>query len=77
MKNYVSIAIENDRTYEFEFSEMSATLGTNVVRLSEVKCGLEDKIKMFNAGVVTCFSNVGSIYIDITKAKYVAFEVRK
>lgn len=74
MKKYVTIT--NGRFYEFEFEEMQA-MNEQTIMLEKVKCGLEDKIALFNAGVVTCFSNRDSMYIDITKAKYVGFELRK
>ena len=76
MKKYVYITVENDWIYEFEFADMRAT-NSNTIRLADTKCSLEDKISLFNAGIATCFSNVGSIYIDLTKAKYVGFELRK
>lgn len=75
MKKYVSIVIENDKTYVFEFA-VAEVFGEHVIRLSKVDCSLEDKINLFNAGVVTCFSNKNSLYIDITKAKYIGFELR-
>ena len=76
MKKYVSIVIENDKTYEFEFADIAKAFGEDIVRLSKVNCSLEDKISLFNAGVVTCFSNADSLYVDTTKAKYVGFELR-
>lgn len=74
MKKYVTIT--NGRYYEFEFEEMQA-MNEHTIRLEKVKCSLEDKINLFNAGIVTCFSNRESMYIDITKAKYVGFDLRK
>lgn len=76
MKKYVSIVVENDKTYEFEFTDIAKAFGENVIRLSKVNCSLADKISLFNAGIVTCFSNADSLYVDITKAKYVGFELR-
>lgn len=76
MKKYASISFENDKVIEFEFVDMCAT-NSNTVRLGGAKCSLEDKINLFDAGIATCFSNVDSIYIDMTKAKYISFENRK
>ena len=73
-KKYVSIY--SGCYYDFEFEEMQA-MNEHTIMLEKVKCGLQDKIDLFNAGVVTCFSNIDSLYIDITKAKYVGFELRK
>ena len=74
MKKYITIT--NGRYYDFEFEEMQ-TMNEHTIRLEKVKCSLEDKIALFNAGIVTCFSNIDSMYIDITKAKYVGFELKK
>ena len=75
MKKVVTI-FTNGTTYEFKFEDMIAQ-NERVVLLANVSCSLQDKIDLFNAGIATCFSKAGSIYIDITKAKYVAFELRK
>lgn len=74
MKKYITIS--KGRYYEFEFDEMQAQ-NEHTIRLEKVKCSLEDKITLFNAGIVTCFSNRDSMYIDITKAEYVGFDLRK
>lgn len=74
MKKHVTIT--NGHYYDFEFAEMIA-MSENTVRLEKVKCSLEDKIALFNAGIVTCFSNIDSLYIDLTRAKYVGFELKK
>ena len=76
MKKYATITDENGTTYEFKFDDMIAQ-NENVVLLANAVCSLQDKIDLFNAGIATCFSKAGSIYIDITKAKYVSFELRK
>ena len=75
MKKYVTIFTEGN-TYEFKFEDMIAQ-NESVVQLANVNCSLQDKIDLFNAGIATCFSKAGSIYIDITKAKYISFELRK
>lgn len=74
MKKYITISV--GRYYEFGFEEMQAH-NEHTIRLEKVKCSLEDKIALFNAGIVTCFSNRDSLYIDITKAEYVGFDLRK
>lgn len=74
MKKVVTIFTNEDK-YEFKFEAMIAQ-NERVVQLINVSCSLQDKIDLFNAGIATCFSKAGSIYIDITKAKYVCFELR-
>lgn len=76
MKKIVTIVVKNDKTYEFEFADMCAA-NSNTIRLADAKCSLEDKIALFNAGIITCFYSVGSIYIDTTKAQHVGVELRK
>lgn len=75
MKKVVTIFTEGN-TYEFKFEDMIAQ-NESIVQLAKVNCSLQDKIDLFNAGIATCFSKAGSIYIDITKAKYISFELRK
>ena len=75
MKKVVTIFTEGN-TYEFKFEDMIAQ-NESIVQLAKVNCSLQDKIDLFNAGIATCFSKAGSIYIDITKAKYICFELRK
>ena len=74
MRKYVTIS--NGSYYDFEFEDM-VVMNEHTIRLEKVKCSLEHKIALFNEGVVTCFSNIDSLYIDLTKAKYVGFELRK
>ena len=74
MKKYITIS--NGSYYEFEFEDMVA-MNEHTIRLDKVKCSLEYKIDLYKAGIVTCFSSLGSLYIDMDKAKYVGFDFRK
>ena len=75
MKKYVTIFTDGN-TYEFKFEDMIAQ-NDSVVQLAKVNWSLQEKLGLFNAGIATCFSKAGAIYIDITKAKYISFELRK
>lgn len=72
MKKIATIKVGDGKTYKFEFANMSA-FSDNIVRLDGAKCSLWNKTCLFNAGVIICFNNAGSMYINMTEAKYVGF----